>query len=67
LTLTEYEAEYNNRMSQEIDCFKTSLQMMSQISSLHPFIVDLFREVETPFLYQDVVSAVPEASVELRR
>jgi hypothetical protein len=67
MTLVEYETEYTQRLTQEIECFKTSIQLMSQVTDLHPFIADLFREIETPFLCQDVVSALPEASADLRR
>lgn len=56
----EYESEYSKRLAQELDCFKSCIELMSKVEGLHPFIVDLFREVETPFLGQDVTSGLSD-------
>lgn len=50
MTLEEYENEYNSRLNSEVAIFKQGIEALATVPNLHSFVVDLYREIETPFV-----------------
>lgn len=52
MTLAQFESEFTSNLSEELIVFKSSIDRLTQINSpeVERFIVDLYRQIETPFL-----------------
>ena len=66
MSLAEYEAEYNNKVAAEIDTFKKTLRILAQIGACDSLIIDLFIEVETPFISNDILMVLPEGELKAK-
>ena len=53
MTYAEYENEYNIHLAHEIQTFKNSCLKLAELPKCHGFIVNIYREIETPFLSLD--------------
>jgi hypothetical protein len=73
MTLAQYESEFASKLSEELSVFRASIDRLTQLSSpvVERFIVDLYRQIETPFLTLESDAqniAVPKsASSELKQ
>ncbi len=63
LTLVEYEAEFNNKLAREIATFQKSLLLIVKVPQLSNLIVDICREVETPFISLDGFNFLEESEL----
>ena len=52
MTLAQYQSEFASKLSEELNVFKGSIDRLVQLNSpvVERFIVDLYRQIETPFL-----------------
>lgn len=63
LTLAEYEADFNKHLSREIETFNKAIQLISKVPNLSKFIVEVCREVETPFISLDGFNFLQESEL----
>lgn len=50
MTLEEFENEYNLHLNSEVAIFKQGIEALASVPNLHSFVVDLYSEIETPFV-----------------
>ena len=66
MTFQEYEAEYNECLTREVNQFKYATSLLANMQFTHDFIVDLFREIETPFVSSECLNSIPESELKVR-
>jgi hypothetical protein len=66
MSMAEYETEYNNIVSIEIDTFKQTCRILAQIGGCEGLIFDLFTEVETPFISNDILIELPDGELKVK-